>query len=134
MLILRMKAITLILSESLFIFSSAKAADGAPLTCGLGRVPELIGSLQGIECVVNVNSTSVTDAMLNNGECEAPAAYIARINKQRSQMGLPNFATLREFRKLYNAGAKLLVAVPENCDVYEYTITVNGQNMTWRVR
>lgn len=124
---------TLTLGATLRGAGPAVAGDG-PLACGFGRVAGLLEVTRGIECNVIAKRLTVKDVTINGGACESPIAYMARVNKSRRRSGVPDFANFRDFRKTYVAGEKFMVAVPEECDVYAYTISVEGADLTFRAR
>ncbi len=111
---------------------SAAGEEGA-ITCGFGRVERMLDSFRGIECQVNTKVT-VKTARLNDGACESPASYMHRVNESGRSSGLPDFAAFKDFRRTYIAGEKFVLAVPVDCDVYSYTISLEGADLTWRVK
>ncbi len=117
----------------LIVGSSAAGAVDSPLSCGFGNVALLLRSVRGIECTAN-RTVKVTGAMLNGGACEDPVKLMSRMNLEAKRSGSPDFASLRDFRKTYAEGAKFIVAVPTDCDLTSYTISIDGYDLTWPVR
>jgi hypothetical protein len=125
--------IVIILALFAILDAPASKADESPLACGFGKIPDMVEVIRGIECTVNARVT-VVRAVLNGGECTDPIVYMSQANRYRKNLGSPDFAAYKDFRRTYIAGEKFKIGVPENCDLYSYTIVTQGADLTWQVK
>ena len=108
-------------------------AEEFPLTCGMGDMAGLRDKRLVVQCEAKIRIT-VTDAKINHGKCESPVSYQKKINSYHKQAGLPSFADLKDFRKIYIAGETFYFAIPENCSVESYTLVVDDREYTWDIK
>jgi hypothetical protein len=113
--------------------STGAAAADTPIACGFGNVALMLRTVRAIECTVG-RSVKVTGAALNGGACEDPVTFMSRANLEGRRSGAPDFMALRDFRKTYVEGDKFIVAVPKDCDLTSFTISIEGYDLTWPVR
>jgi hypothetical protein len=126
-------AISMLATGAPGVGSIAAAAADTPLACGFGNVAQMLRTVRAIECTVS-RSVTVTGATLNGGECEDPVKVMSRMNLEGRRSGSPDFLALRDFRKSYVEGDKFIVAVPKDCDLTSFTISIEGYDLTWPVR
>lgn len=103
------------------------------LFCGFGEMTGLRDKKNVVQCEVKSRIT-ITDAIINNGNCISPLEYIKSFNEQRKLMNLPNFVELKDFRKTYITGETFHFVVPDSCTLTEFTVSSTSKDYTWKTR
>ena len=108
-------------------------ADEGAIVCGMGDMSGLRDKKIVIQCEVK-SKIVITDAKINNGQCESPLVYLKRINQLHRQAALPSFADLKDFRRSYYVGESFYFAVPDGCAVEEFTVIAGDREYTWNLK
>lgn len=108
-------------------------AEEFPLACGMGDLAGLRDKRLVVQCEAKKKIT-VTDAKINDGNCESPISYQKKINSYHKQAGLPSFADFKDFRRVYVAGETFYFAIPEGCSVETYSVVADDREYNWNVK
>jgi hypothetical protein len=87
-------------------------------------------SHESIICDVNIENLSITDVILNDGQCVSPALQLKTLDTQQDKPG--SYGTYRipsggDFRRTYEEGDSFLVHVDPKCELKTYTIKANDK-------
>lgn len=147
------QAITTIAFVMLIASFSNASAQQSPLSCGVQQKDINCVGLNSrtcqpiyqpfIFCDVTENNTKISDVVLNRGNCKSPKKQIEEqlaASKRLMQSEPQNAGIIKmlltpddPFAKTYNFGNRVEFSAA-GCNLLEYTISVNGRDLTWKTR